>query len=103
MNKINLLIIIFFVLTACGGFQEAGKVLRNQKTDSTDEFLVKKREPLVLPPDYNKIPEPNTKKVNKENEEKKRIKKILKSPEDTNTSNKSNSSTEESILNRIKK
>ena len=34
--------------------------MRNEKTTTTDEFLVKKRKPLVLPPDYNEIPEPGT-------------------------------------------
>ena len=44
------------------GFSDAGKVLRNEKTKTTDEFLVKKKEPLVFPPDYNELPKPGTKK-----------------------------------------
>ena len=35
-------------------YGDARKVLRNEKIKTTDEFLVKKREPLVLPPDYRK-------------------------------------------------
>ena len=46
--------------------EEAGKVLKNEKISTTDEFLVKKRQPLILPPDYDKIPEPNT--INKKKE-----------------------------------
>ena len=33
---------LIFILS-CGGFSEAGKVLRNEKTKTTDEFLVKKK------------------------------------------------------------
>ena len=59
MKKINkLLLYIFFVflLNSCGSMSEAGKVLRNEKVKTTDEFLVKKRQPLVLPPDYDTLP-----------------------------------------------
>ena len=57
---------------------EAGKVLRNEKIKTTDEFLVKKRQPLVLPPDYDTLPTPGTieKKTNKTN----KIDEILKIP-----------------------
>ena len=50
--------IILIILTACSGLNEAGKVLRNEKVKTTDEFLVKKRGPLVLPPNYEEITEP---------------------------------------------
>ena len=94
---------MLFLITSCGGVKDAGKVLRNEKINSSDEFLVKKREPLVLPPDYNKIPVPNSEVQNKDSYDENRIKKILKDTEGTNSSQNSKSSTEESILNRIKK
>ena len=101
MKKINFLLIILITLVSCGSVEEAGKVLRNEKIKTTDEFLVKKRKPLVLPPDYNEIPEPGTKTENKINENEK-IKKMLKSTEKNNIKNNS-SSTEQSILNKIRK
>ena len=101
MAKENLLIIIFIIFTACNSFKEAGQVLRNEKTQNTDEFLIKKRNPLVLPPDYENIPEPGSIKQNIESEEKK-IKKILKASE-IETSKTKSSNIEESILNKIKK
>ena len=51
-----------FHLYSCGTMSEAGKVLRNEKIKTTDEFLVKKRQPLVLPPDYDTLPTPGTTK-----------------------------------------
>ena len=58
MINLNLLLIIFFLLVSCSGLKDAGSVLKNEKKKTTDEFLVKKKDPLVLPPDYNEIPEP---------------------------------------------
>ena len=81
--------------------KDAGKVLRNEKITTTDEFLVKKRNPLVIPPNFDKIPEPGSVSESKESEEDK-IKKILKAPE-TEKTQKKPSSIEEYILNRIKK
>ena len=101
MKKINFLLIILIFLVSCGSVEEAGKILRNEKIETTDEFLVKKRKPLILPPDYNEVPEPGTKTENKINENEK-IKKMLKSTEKNNIKNDS-SSTEQSILNKIRK
>ena len=99
--RIKLIFLILF-LTSCASLSEAGKAMRNEKTRTTDEFLVKKKQPLVLPPDYNELPEPSSKKEikTKDNES---IKKILKAKEETDSNEKKSSSVEESILNRIRK
>ena len=36
------LLLLLFLLTSCG-FQEVGKALRNEKTRTTDEFLIEKK------------------------------------------------------------
>ena len=102
MKNLNLLLIVFFLLISCGSLSDAGKVLRNEKVKTTDEFLVKKRNPLELPPNFEKIPEPGS--ISKKNDnEKEKIKKILKAPEKSKSSKSKSSSVEESILNRIRK
>jgi len=101
MKKITLVTLTLLILNSCGGFKEAGKVLRNEKTKTTDEFFVKKKQPLVLPPDYDKIPEPGALKEKKlDNQEK--LKKILKAPS-KNINNNNSSSIEKSIVDKIKK
>ena len=102
MKNIHFLLISFFLLASCGGLKDAGKVLRNEKIKTTDEFLVKKRNPLVLPPDFEKIPEPGSISQKEEDEDEK-IKKILKAPKRDNNSKKETSTIEESILDRIRK
>ena len=76
MKKLKLLIFVLF-LNACTSVEDAAKVLRNEKIQNTDEFLVEKRKPLVLPPDFSEIPEPGS--ITSNNNKKKRqiLKKFL--------------------------
>tara|TARA_Y100000591_G_C21752115_1_gene655324 strand:+ start:700 stop:999 length:300 start_codon:yes stop_codon:yes gene_type:complete len=99
MIRIFTLAIIYLSIVSCSGFQDVGKVLRNEKTKSTDEFLVKKKDPLELPPDFDKLPKPGE-AINNEKISNEKINKILKMPQDKG-SNKS-SSLEDSILEKIK-
>ena len=97
-----LLLSIIITLVSCGSLQEAGKVMRNEKINTTDEFLVKKRKPLILPPDYNELPKPGSNTTIEKSNEEKSIKKILKAPKEEKSSRKS-SSVEKSIIDRIRK
>ncbi len=101
MKSINLIIIFLFLLVSCGGLKDAGKVLRNEKIQTNDEFLVEKRNPLVLPPNFEEVPKPGS--MIKKNENTNKIKKILKVPENENLSQGNASTIEESILNKIRK
>ena len=76
MKKLKFLIFVLF-LNACTSVEDAAKVLRNEKIQNTDEFLVEKRKPLVLPPDFSEIPEPGS--ITSNNNKKKRqiLKKFL--------------------------
>ena len=57
LNKI--IIIIFFLITACAeSWDDVKKGLGGAKRTSTDEFLVRKKEPLVMPPKWKNLPEP---------------------------------------------
>ena len=101
MKKLNLLLILFLLLISCGSLSEAKKVIKNEKVITTDEFLVKKRNPLVLPPNFEEVPLPGSKPKKTVNEEEK-IKRILNAPNDENDSTGKSSSVENSILKRIR-
>lgn len=101
MKKIIVLFIIYLTTVSCQSLDEAGKILRNEKITNTDEFLVKKKDPLIMPPNYEDVPKPES--IKEVKKEKKDIKKILKIPENNNSSSIDNSTTEESIINKIKK
>ena len=95
---------IIFILTAsCTSLEDAGKVLRNEKTKTTDEFLIEKKSPLVLPPKFDELPTPGTnleKKAASSNEIQKLLEKndIKKNSSQSLESNK----IEENILEKIK-
>ena len=62
MKKINTTITILlalFFLNACSSVKEG---LGGSKKRGTDEFLVKKKAPLVLPPSFGELPQPGKKK-----------------------------------------
>ena len=102
MRNIIIFLTIVFLLTSCGGFSEAGKVLRNEKITNTDEFLIKKKEPLVMPPNYSELPKPGTIKQRELNEDSK-IKNLLKEKNTETNNSKKSSSIENSILDKIKR
>ena len=59
MRTINNILKIFTVslfLFSCSGGLEGFKLKR--KSTSGDEFLIEKKDPLVLPPDFSKLPNP---------------------------------------------
>ena len=107
MKKVLLTIIILSFLNSCQSVSE-GFTLK--KKNNGDEFLVEKKNPLVLPPDYSELPTPeNINSLNKnenitENDKDKFEKIINKSKNiDNSEQNVMSSSIEESILKNIKK
>ena len=65
MNKFKKFIFLNFLLLllSCGTMQSA---FENQKKNNTDEFLVEKKSPLVMPPDFNELPVPKEIEIQKE-------------------------------------
>ena len=98
--KLNLILLITLVplLTFCGGVRDAleGK----KRSDQSDEFLVKKKNPLQMPPDMNKLPKPgdDLEASNQSNNEE--VKDLLKIKDEDNSDN-SNSGSD--LLNNMKK
>ena len=92
---------LYFFLISCGTFEEAGRVLRNEKIKSTDEFLVEKKEPLTTPPEIFELPEPD--QLKKNNKTKNKIQSILNSGVSEVKDSGTKSSAEETILKNIKK
>jgi len=91
-----------FLITSCGTLKEGFK---NQKKNNNDEFLVEKKSPLIMPPDYNELPMPNTETRSAENEENS-IKSLVTNEENnvdkSNIKNSENKGIEESLLEKIK-
>ena len=102
-KKIIVLLLVFFLFSACGDtWTSVKRGLTGQKVNSTDEFLVKKRDPLILPPEYNTLPEPNSNNKSKKTDSN-NINKILKLPDQSTSTSTGSSSVEESIMKNIRK
>jgi len=105
LNKI--IIIIFFLITACASsWEDVKKGLGGAKRTSTDEFLVRKKEPLVMPPKWKNLPEPGgVMKSDDEVREATDIEELIKlgkNKESSTNYEQGNGSLEESILKKIK-
>ena len=105
LNKI--IIIVFFFITACASsWDDVKKGLGGGKKTSTDEFLVRKKEPLVMPPKWKNLPEPGgVMKSDNEVEEATDIEELMKlgkNKESSTNYEQGNGNLEESILKKIK-
>ena len=101
--RLFLLLNLIFLLTYCSTAQKA---FTNQKKNSTDEFLVEKKTPLVMPPNYNELPLP-TEQNTKTDLEENNIENLFKNNNNENSSfdasQNESGNFEESLLEKIKK
>ena len=101
--KFSKLLLLLLFLYSCGSVGEA--LQGKKRSDQGDEFLIDKKNPLVMPPDFDKLPTPgevdkSTKDINSDQSN---IKNLLKNTVDENVSNSDEStSIESSILKKIK-
>ncbi len=103
MIKNFLLITLLLILTSCDGVKNA---LSGKKFENSDEFLVIKKNPLVLPPNFNDLPTPKevadtTQIEDIENEIEDLLSSIKKDDEDVVESS-SSSDAESFVLEKIK-
>ena len=98
LKKITYIIILTFFVTSCADTASSIKRgLTGAKKTSADEFLIKKKDPLILPPDYANLPIPNEETVT---EEISTFEKNLETLIEDNSSR--SSSVEDSILKKIR-
>jgi len=104
-NKLTLILIILFSfsLYACQTVNEA--VGGKKRSEQSDEFLVQKKNPLAMPPDYEKLPTPGNKEISPEtfsdDDEVKNILNIQESDTSGSNNNDNSSDLESSIIEKI--
>ena len=106
MIKKLFLLLIIISLYSCQSVKDA---LSGKKYESSDEFLVIKKNPLVLPPDFNALPKPkNQTNMTREENIEMEIDDIVSSIKSDEISTEkvqsksSGSSTEDFVLEQIK-
>ena len=101
-KKTIYLIALIFLVTSCADtLGSVRRGLSGEKVKSTDEFLVKKKDPLILPPDFENLPTPSEKE--EALGEATNIKETLKKTSSSESTSSTGSSTEDSILQQIRK
>ena len=101
------LILVIFILNLLNGCQSLKDGLEgNKKSKSAEEFLIQKKNPLVLPPDYSKLPLPKNVANSNESYKEFNLEKKLKQNTNSNTKNsnkKITDSFEKMVIEKIKK
>jgi len=100
MKKFIFCLLLLSLLSACETARE-GFTLK--KKDNSDEFLVEKKSPLIMPPNYNDLPEPKDFKSNTDNKKDNEFKKIINKPQNNqSTTVIEKTSIEQSVIEKIK-
>ena len=100
--KISLILIIVLILQGCANVKEG---LSLKKKQGVDEFLIERKNPLTVPPDFSSLPKPrNSMDENKIEDENKDIDltKVLTKKGETNSIS-SSGNTEKSISDILNK
>ena len=110
MKKNNYPIFLLIFLFLISGCQDVKKGFSGKKIDQGEEFLVIKKNPLVVPPDFEKMPIPKNEieksSSNKvENNQDSDFKKLLKTQDqniDVSDSKENTGDLEKKIIDKIK-
>ena len=101
MNKFFLYIASLLFLYSCQSVKDG---LTGKKRERSDEFLVIKKNPLEIPPDFNDLPVPQSEKIENQSEATDEdIENLIKSINTENTIDTSNRSAEEFVIKEINK
>jgi hypothetical protein len=102
IKKNFIFIFIFIFLSNCQSLGNFKKAMTGQKVNTTDEFLIKKKDPLILPPQYDKLPLPKSSDFQEKKEN--TIKSILKTGKNSEIKKDSSiSSLEKKIFEELRK
>jgi len=101
--KIFISLSLIFLILSCSSVEEGFK---NQRKENSDEFLVEKKSPLVLPPNYDELPLPSANQQLIEEDEN-TIKSLLSNSDNNKTDSEIKKDTtknlEKFLLDKIKK
>ena len=97
-KKIIYILSLIFFITSCDTLGSIKKGLTGEKETSNDEFFIKKKDPLIIPPDFEDLPTPD--ELSTKTAEISDFEKDLEISIEDNSS--TSGSTEDSILKKIR-
>ena len=88
-------------MSGCQGLKDG--LEGNKKSKSSEEFLINKKSPLVMPPDFSKLPMPEINSNQNEKTQDYDLKKVLeKNSNNQKSKTQTNKSFQKSIIKKIK-
>ena len=102
MKKISLILFLTIAFLTFQSCQTVKEGFTSQKKKSTDEFLVEKKSPLVMPPEFNELPLPKTSENIEENVSENNIEKLISNNNSPESSEVQDKNFENSIIEKIK-
>ena len=110
MKKNNYPILLLILLFLVSGCQDVKKGISGKKINQGEEFLVIKKNPLIIPPDFEKMPIPRNEieksnSIKVESNQDNNFKKLLKTQDqniDVSDSRESVGDLEKKIIDKIK-
>ena len=106
--KLRILLLLIVILTS-NNCSTVKKAFDPERKNSSEEFLVKKKSPLSMPPNFDKLPTPKTFEVNSNNKNEKDLQSLILTNENNEIESKINNQDiskdqilENLILDRIK-
>ena len=64
-KKLIYILSIFFFVASCNTMDAVKRGLTGEKRASTDEFFIQKKDPLIMPPDFENLPTPDERGLEK--------------------------------------
>ena len=93
--------VILIGMSSCQGLKDG--LEGNKKSKSSEEFLINKKSPLVMPPDFSKLPMPEINSNQNEKSQDFDLKKVLeKNSNNQKKKTQTNKSFQKSIIEKIK-
>ena len=62
-KRVNYILLLVFLTSCANSWDSLKRGLTGTKKNSADEFLVKKKDPLILPPDFENLPTPEDRDI----------------------------------------
>ena len=99
-KKVVFILSLVFFIASCNTVDSVKRGLTGAKREGGDEFLIKKKDPLILPPDFEDLPSPDT--ATAESTEAEEFEQSLGISIEEETSEVGSSSVENSVLKKIR-
>ena len=105
MYRLKIFFLILVIILIFNNCSSVKKAFDPERKNGSDEFLVEKKSPLSMPPDFDELPMPqkqNTKIEGKDGELRVLLEDVSKSNNQLNNQELDNSEIESSIIEKIK-